>query len=181
MKVSVDIKGMDELLKNCNRVQASVIKVLPKATLHGAEIIRDDARSRIHNRSGELAASLTAQVTWDKKAGKAFSGVAVSEKWNDKFVQESSITGKRNYIPAAVEYGHTAPRAFTALEVDKEGNYKTYTKGKKKGQIKAQKASRKDKVAKPQRFMQKAFKAQKQRVPLIIEKYVKSAIEEAVR
>ena len=181
MKVNVGIEGMEELFKNCNRVQASVIKALPKATLHGAEIIRDDARSRIHNISGELSQSLVAKVTWDKKAGKAFSGVAVSEAWNDKFIQESPTTGKRNYIPAAVEYGHVAPRRFTALAVDKEGNYKTYKRGKLKGQIKTQKTSRKDKVAKPQRFMQKAFKAQKQRVPMIIQKYVKSAIEEAVR
>lgn len=176
MKLKLDVEGLNEIKKHIAKYDKDFKQVLPQAVKKGAEHIKADAKRRINERSGQLASGLVAEITWDKKATKAFAGVGFDAAMNAKFVQESKRTGNRNYIPAAVEYGHKAPGGggSSMLAVDDEGNYKTYTKGRRAGRIKVQKTSRKDKVAKPQRFTQKAYKDAGNRAA--VTKYVSDAV-----
>lgn len=158
MRVTSEITGLKEVIKNCEKIMGDIEQVLGPATKAGADVIRDDAKSRIHNISGTLAKGIISEVTWDKKKSKAFAGVGMDRGMNDIFVVHSK-TGTRYYIPAAVEYGHRTPGGAMNIQTTKRGKRK---KSKKK--IKA----------KP--FMRPALKANRANVVKIIDQHVSSAI-----
>lgn len=180
MKLKLDVEGLNELQKSISRHEEYFKKALPQAVKKGADHLRDDAKRRINSRTGQLASGIVSEITWDKKATKAFAGVGFDAGMNEKFVHESKRTGTRSYIPAAVEHGHKGPGSggVTQLAVDSEGNYKTYSRGRRAGQIKVQKTSRKDKVAKPQKFMQKTYKGAGNRAAVI--RFVNDAVSTVI-
>lgn len=175
MRIKVELGAMQQLMITIDKYGEEFCKSLAPAVLEGAELIRDDARSRIHSISGELAESITADVTWNMNKSKAFAAAYIPKSYNDKFVVTTK-DGKRYYIPTAVEYGHAGPGGggFTELAIDEDGNYKVYKKGRKKGQIK--KASPKTKTVQPHPFMRPAMKANKAEVAAIVEKHVRKAL-----
>ena len=175
MRVKVELGSLHEVMISINKYGDRFCKYLGPAVLEGAEAIRDDARSRVHSISGDLAEAITAEVTWDMGKSKAFAAAYIPKEYNDKFVVTTK-DGKRYYIPTAVEYGHAGPGGggFTALAIDEEGNYKVYKKGRKKGQIK--KASPKTKTVQPHPFMRPAMKAKKAEVVAIVEKHARKAL-----
>ena len=175
MRMKVELGSLHEVMKSIDKYGDRFCKYLGPAVLEGAKAVRDEARSRVHSISGDLAESITADITWDKNKSKAFAAVYIPKSYNDKFVVTTK-DGKRYYIPTAVEYGHAGPGGggFTALAIDKDGNYKVYKKGRKKGQIK--KASAKTKTVKPHPFMRPAMKAKKGAVVSIVERHARKAL-----
>ena len=120
-EVKTEIKGLQEAMKSCQRVADEVKKSLGPAVKEGADLIRDDAKSRIHNISGDALKGIISQITWDKNASKAFAGAGMDKHMNDKFVVTTKA-GARYYIPAAVEYGHRSPGAAMSIELTKKEN-----------------------------------------------------------
>lgn len=185
MKLGVEVEGFDELKRNFELYGYKLNRALGPAVMKGAEVVKVNAKSRINNRTGELASSITAAVTWDKNQSKAFAACfadaePVFAKGAHSNLSTKKVEGNRYYIPNAVEYGHRAPGGggVTVLATDKEGNYKTYTRGKKKGQLKAAASSKQNKVTKPQHFMQKAYKDPFVRAR--VQKIVADAIAEVI-
>jgi len=163
MRIKTEIEGLQEAMRNCQQVANAVKKSLGPAVKEGADLIRDDARSRIHNISGELSKGIISQITWDKNASKAFAGAGMDSRMNDKFAVTTKA-GARYYIPSAVEYGHRGPGAAMNIEKTKRGKRK-----------KSKKAVR----ARP--FMRPAYKNNKKQVALIIENRIKGALKGAVK
>lgn len=163
MRIKTEVEGLHEALLSCQRTALKVKKSLGPAVKEGADLIRDDAKSRIHNISGDLARGVISQITWDKNASKAFAGAGMDKGMNDKFVVTTKH-GARYYIPAAVEYGHRAPGAAMSIEKTKRGKRK---KSKK--------------VVKAHPFMRPAYKSNRQRVVVIVENHIRRAIQEAVK
>ena len=158
MKISAEIEGIEKLKKNFVVIDQGIKNVLGKATKAGADVIRDDAKKRIHNINGDLERGVVSVSTWDKKASKAFAQVGMDKGMNNKFVVTSKV-GSRYYIPSAVEYGHRAPGAMMSIETTKKGKRK-----KSKKQIKAYP------------FMRPAMKTKRSDVAKIIENHVRQAI-----
>jgi len=163
MKIKTEITGLPEAMKNCRAVTDEVKKSLGPAVKEGADLIRDDAKSRIHNISGQLSKGVVSQVLWDKNASKAFAGAGMDASMNDKF-KTTTKAGAHYYIPSAVEYGHRAPGAAMSIELTKKGKRK-----KSKKQVKAHP------------FMRPAYKSNKQQVVLIIENHIRRALKGAVK
>jgi len=163
MRIKTEIEGLQKAMQICRHVANGVKKSLGPAVKEGADLIRDDAKSRIHNISGELSKGIISQITWDKNASKAFAGAGMDKRMNDKFVVTTKA-GVRYYIPSAVEYGHRAPGAAMSIERTKRGKRK-----------KSKKAVR----ARP--FMRPAYKNNKKQVALIIENRIRRALKGAVR
>lgn len=163
MRINTEIIGLQQAMQRSQQVADAVKKSLGPAVKEGADLIRDDAKSRIHNISGQLSQGVISQITWDKKASKAFAGAGMDKGMNDQFVVTTK-SGARYYIPAAVEYGHRAPGAAMSIELTKKGKRK-----KSKKQIKAHP------------FMRPAYKSNKQEVKLIIEKHIRQALKGAVK
>jgi len=158
MKIKLQVDGLDKVTRNCNKVMNDIQSVLGTAVKKGADVIRDDARGRIHNIRGDLERGVISTVTWDKNKSKAFAAAGMDKAMNNKFVVTTK-TGTRYYIPSAVEYGHRAPGAAMNIEKTKRGKRK-----KSKKQIRA----------KP--FMRPAMKTNRAEVVRIIENYVRSEI-----
>ncbi|MGE5390904.1 MAG: HK97-gp10 family putative phage morphogenesis protein [Deltaproteobacteria bacterium] len=163
MRIKTEIEGLREAMQKCQHVADEVKKSLGPAVKEGADLIRDDAKSRIHNISGQLSSGVVSQILWDKNASKAFAGAGMDKSMNDKFAVTTK-TGVRYYIPSAVEYGHRAPGAAMSIEYTKKGRRK-----KSKKQIKAHP------------FMRPAYKNNKKQVALIIENRIRRALKGAVR
>lgn len=167
MKVKLTIDGVQNIMKSIDKYGPELKKVLGPAVKAGADLIKADAKNRIHHISGELAESITSEVTWAKSNTAAYAGCFIDA---DPVYTKS---GQRYFVANAVEYGHYGPGSggFTALKVDAEGNFVTYKRGKKKGRIKV--ASKKTKTVKPHPFMRPALKAKKTEVINAIESRVK--------
>lgn len=176
------MEGLNETQSSISKYDKALKEVLPPAVKKGAEHLRRDVQRRIPKPTGELAASIDADNTWvHPDAPKAFAGVGVSESKGEKLRGTANRTGKDYSIPSAVEYGHRAPGGggYTVLATDKDGNYVTYSRGRKKGQVKAAASSKQNKVAKPQRFMQKAYKDKGNRAAVI--KYINDAVKKVIK
>ncbi len=52
MRIKTEILGLREAMQKCQHVADEVKKSLGPAVKEGADLIRDDAKSRIHNISG---------------------------------------------------------------------------------------------------------------------------------
>lgn len=163
MRIKTNIEGLQEAMRKCQHVADEVKKSLGPAVKDGADLIRDDAKSRIHNISGQLSQGVISEVTWDKNKSKAFAGAGMDKRMNDQFVYITKA-GARYYIPSAVEYGHRAPGQVVTIEYTKRGKRK-----KTKKQIKAHP------------FMRPAYKAKKKEVALVIENRIRQALKGAVR
>lgn len=157
----IEVEGLQDMMRKSDRWGDAFKKELAPATLKGATIIRDAAKGRIKRRSrgghlkpGELASGITAKVTWDKNASKAFAGAEMDPAMNNRFVYFTK-GGTRYYVPAAVEYGHAPPGgyAYTVLATNKKGEYIRYKKGPRKGQIKRAAAKKQPKAVKPRSYM----------------------------
>jgi HK97 gp10 family phage protein len=133
---------------------------LGTAVKAGADVIRDDAKSRVHSISGDLEKGIISTITWDKNKSKAFAGVGMDKAMNDKFLVTTK-SGTRYYIPTAVEYGHRSPGGAMNIAVTKKGYHKKSKKGTR---------------AHP--FMRPAYKSKKSEVAQIIERYILAVIEE---
>lgn len=182
MKLKLDVEGLNETQSSISKYDKALKEVLPPAVKKGADHLRNDVKRRINERTGMLASAIEADNTWvHPDAPKAFAGVGVNETKVGKLRGTSKRTGKDYSIPSAVEYGHRAPGGggYTVLATDKEGNYVTYNRGRKKGRLKAAASSKQNKVAKPQKFMQKAYKDQGNRAAVI--KYVNDAVKKVIR
>jgi len=180
MRVMTEIEGLDTLVKNVKIVNSDVSQALNTGTKKAAEVFRDKAREGVNSRTGGLKFGIIGQSTWYKQdAPKAFAGAGIDQS-KDFMFRGKSKTGKQYYIPAAVEYGHRAPGGggYTVLATDKEGNFVSYKKGKRKGQLKSASNKLQNKVAKPVRFMKKAYgdKSDRQKAVKIIEGEVRTAI-----
>lgn len=162
MKIKTEIEGLQQALRSCQMTAAAVKKALGPAVKEGADLIRDDAKSRIHNISGQLSRGVISQVTWDKNATKAFAGAGMDAAMNNVF-KTTTKAGAQYYIPSAVEYGHRAPGSAMSIEKTKRGKRK-----------KSKKAVR----AHP--FMRPAYKSNRRQVVLIVENHIKRAMQGAV-
>jgi len=163
MRIKTEIEGLREAMQKCRNTANEVQKSLGPAVKEGADLIRDDAKSRVHNISGNLSRGIISQITWDKNASKAFAGAGMDARMNDKF-KTTTKAGAHYYIPAAVEYGHRAPGAAMSIERTKRGKRK-----------KSKKAVR------PHPFMRPAYKNNKKQVVLIIENHIRRALKGAVK
>ncbi len=163
MRIKTEIEGLREAMQKCRNAANEVQKSLGPAVKEGADLIRDDAKSRVHNISGNLSRGIISQITWDKNASKAFAGAGMDASMNDKF-KTTTKAGAHYYIPAAVEYGHRAPGAAMSIERTKRGKRK-----------KSKKAVR------PHPFMRPAYKHNKKQVVLIIENHIRRSLKGAVK
>lgn len=164
MKLKLEIQGLAQIKKGMEGTMSEIQSVLGVAVGKGAQVIRDDAKSRIHSISGDLESGIISEVTWDKSKSKAFAGVGMDKGKNDIFVYMSKV-GARYYIPSAVEYGHRAPGGAMSIELTKKGKRK---KSKKK--IKARP------------FMRPAYRSSTNRAQVvkIVEEYVAGAVNRGV-
>ncbi len=161
MRIKTEIEGIQQAMRNCQKTAMAVKKSLGPAVKEGADLIRDDAKSRIHNISGQLSRGVISQVTWDKNASKAFAAAGMDAGMNDKF-QTTTKAGARYYIPSAVEYGHRAPGAAMSIEKTKRGKRK-----------------RSKKAVRAHPFMRPAYKSNRKPVVLIVENHIKRALQGA--
>lgn len=102
---NVKIEGLDQMIKNSDRILKQVHGVLGEATLEAAKMMQADAVKRAKEKTGALKLGIIAKITWDKKKSKAFSAIMMDPGMNDIFVKTTK-TGKRYYYPASIEYGH---------------------------------------------------------------------------
>ena len=109
----MELKGGAELDRKLRQLlPAQAKRVLKKSLKAGASVFRDagraNARSMVGGEMGKkIARSLRATARMRKKRTRqmVLATMEVSAKFNEEFV-EVSATGRRNYIPAAIEYGH---------------------------------------------------------------------------
>ena len=184
MKIKCDIENIDVVMKNVKLTDEAIKKALVTGVEKAAAVFRESAKGNTPVKTGQIKGSLESAVTWCRKdAPKAYAGVGVNEAKAATLRGKSKRTGKDYSIPSAVEYGHRAPGGggYTVLATDKEGNFVTYKKGKKKGQLKSAANKFQNKVAKPVRYMKKAYdnKTDRQRAVQIIEGEVRAAIAKA--
>ena len=128
--IGVDLAGAMELDNKLRNLEAKVgKKISRKAVRDGAKVIRDrakqNARSLVGGKMGKLLAKYLTIRAWKRKYQKGGFGVSVqlSDKANEQFVSISK-SGKRSYIPSAIEYGHAyaAPNPFMRKAFDEEKN-----------------------------------------------------------
>jgi HK97 gp10 family phage protein len=111
-RIKVDIQGIDELHKKVKSLNKNVCSVLGGIVKEGADIVRDDAKTRARRKSGALASGIVSMITWDKGgAPVAFAGAGMDKNMNDTFVKYSA-NGKRYYYPSSIEYGHAGAPAY---------------------------------------------------------------------
>lgn len=115
----VRIEGIEEMMKNSKAITKASMDVLGKAALAGADIIRDDARSRAPQKSGNLKRGIISAITWERNTTVAFAGAGMDRNMNNIFVKYSK-SGKRYYYPSSVEYGHKGapPHPFLRPALD---------------------------------------------------------------
>lgn len=188
MRIKIEIDGLQETLRKSEQFAANFKKRLGPIVREGSDIIRDAARSQIHRDSqggflqtGELAAGIKSEVTWDKNASKAFAGAGL-DKTKNRFVYITK-SGTRYYIPSAVHYGHRAPGGggFVVLATDKQGNLLKYKAGRRKGRVRVAANSKQNKVAKANPFMKWAYKNKKDQVKMVIQRRLAAMLEGAAR
>lgn len=121
MEVHVEIEGLQELREHFNYVSQSVKDALGETALAGADIIRDDARSRAPRDTGKLREGIISEVVWFKHTTKAFAGCGMDADMNDIFVKHNKA-GKRFYYPASVEYGTSTAEAHPFLRPALDNN-----------------------------------------------------------
>ncbi len=102
---NIKIDGLDQMVKNSDRIIKQVHGVLGEATLEGAKLLQAEAIRRAREKTGDLRRGIIAKITWDKNKSKAFSAIMMDPTMNDIFVKNTK-TGKRYYYPASIEYGH---------------------------------------------------------------------------
>jgi len=113
MQIGMTLKGGKELEKKLLRLETKVArKVVRKAVRKSLKpehvASKSNARSMVGGSMGALIAR-NMQLRAFKKQKKGSYGMSVKIKSDvPEFVAESS-SGKRNYIPSAIEYGHAAP------------------------------------------------------------------------
>lgn len=110
-RTRVSVSGIEQLHKKAKQINQDVKDVLVDAVLAGADIVRDDARSRARRKSGALASGIISQITWDRNAPVAFAGAGMDKRMNDVFVKYGA-NGKRYYYPSSIEYGHARAPAY---------------------------------------------------------------------
>lgn len=171
MKLKLEIEGIQAAMKKMDKYGEEICKTLGPAVKRGADVVRDDAKSRINSISGELARGVISEVTWDKTKSKAFAGVGMDKGMNDKFVVHTK-NGVRYYIPAAVEYGHRFPGGggYVVMDIVK--------RGKRKGQFRAAANKKQNKSAKPHPFMRPAYKSGTNRAA--VQRFVNDAVSSVI-
>lgn len=126
-QASIKLEGaeqLDALLGRLGRKEA--LKVAKKGTREGAKVIqaaaKANARSMIGGTMGKLISrflTVRALTRGQRRRDEVGAGVIINKKGNDEFVDVSK-SGKRNYIPNAIEFGHdnVAPRPYQRSAFD---------------------------------------------------------------
>ena len=118
MVASIELKGFTELERKLAGLEPKIAKkVMKKSLREGAKIVQRKARinanSKVGGKMGELIAKFIKIRTWTRPR-RFYKGVSleVSATGDDFFVDYGQRG--RNYIPAAIEYGHdnVAPISF---------------------------------------------------------------------
>jgi len=107
---SVDIRGLKELDRKLRALDRRVKgKLTRSAVKHGAGVIKDQAKSNAISMVGGEMGSLiekNLQVRAFKKQRRGSYGVAVKLKSGEIGFIWITQDGTREYIPAAIEFGH---------------------------------------------------------------------------
>jgi len=118
-------------VKTAKKVVRKAVRNAQKPTLAKA---KSNAKSMLKSRFGGGLGSMGSLIAKNLKiiAGKQKRGsyrlsVGISSKANDIFV-ETSKAGKRNYIPAAIEYGHGSTKEQCAIPFMRGADLSTETK-----------------------------------------------------
>ena len=126
-------KELEQKLLNIERKTAK--KVVRKAVREGQKPTlakaKSNAKTMIKSGSGEGLGSMGSLIANNLKiiGGKQRRGsyrlsVGISSKANDIFV-DTTKKGKRNYIPAAIEYGHGSNKNQCAIPFMRNANEST--------------------------------------------------------
>lgn len=107
----ISVEGIENLNRRAGAIKTAIFEILGAAALEGADIVKDNARTRARVKSGMLASGVVSAVTWDKRAPIAFAGAGMSKTMNNAFIKISA-NGKRYYYPASIEYGHPGAPAY---------------------------------------------------------------------
>lgn len=93
-KVDLQIKGLSELDARLRDLPKNLqSKAMRQAVGAGARVIRDDARSRVHNKSGDLSKAIRFTTKLDVGAGTATAKLFVSVKkaWYGRLVEFGTL------------------------------------------------------------------------------------------
>ncbi|MFH1731834.1 MAG: hypothetical protein ABIF82_09315 [Planctomycetota bacterium] len=80
-------------------VKKGLLPIRPRA--------KSNARQMVGGNMGSLfAKALIVRAVKSRRGAYVMARLGLSKDYNDHFVSISKATGKRHYIPAAIEYGH---------------------------------------------------------------------------
>ena len=107
--------GLRELNKKLDNLEKKTAKKVIKTALRkGSKVIRDEAKKNaVSMVGGQMGNMLKKNIITRafKRPKRGFYGLFTGMRADVPEFAEVSKDGRRNYIPAAIEYGHAAPGA----------------------------------------------------------------------
>lgn len=117
----LEIQGVEYIIKRLHKLEVKeVAKIARSNTRKGNKEIMEEVRQNVSLMvGGDMAQKIADNLTIRAmvKMHKGDYGTKIIIKPNDIFVHESKNTGKRSYIPNAIEYGHAAPYDFGGVKI----------------------------------------------------------------
>jgi len=133
VKFSIKLSGGEELDRKLKNLETKVSRKIVRKAVRAAQkeplvVAKSNAKTMIGGAMGGLISKWIKILSPKKQyRGSYRLDVGVSSMANDTFVVNSK-SNKRNYIPAAIEYGHGSNKNEAAIPYMRNAHEKTKTR-----------------------------------------------------
>lgn len=130
--ISVEVENAPQIEQWLKRIEQKTAKKVVRKAVRAAQrptlaTAKGLAKAMIGGEMGSLISKNIKIISPKQKRGSYRLNVDVSNKANDIFIVTSK-SGTRNYIPAAIEYGHGSNKDQSAIPFQRTANFRTEKK-----------------------------------------------------